>query len=60
MDIAQIIFYATSIIGGSTLIFRGLAQLAKLTKSEKDDMIIKKILNALVTVSSFVALNQKK
>lgn len=60
LDITQVFVIATSVIGGATLIFRGLEVLTKLTKSEKDDVFVKKVLNFLVKISAFVALNQKK
>ena len=59
MDLTQIILVITEIIGAATLIFRGLEQLAKLTKSQKDDAIIKKCLAFCVKLSSYIALNKK-
>ncbi len=59
MDITQIITTLTTIIGGSTLVFQGLYQIAKLTKSERDDNFFKKILNALTTLTGVIALDNK-
>jgi len=60
IDIGQLSIYVVTAIGGFTLIFRGLAKLAELTKSEKDDIFIKKVLNVLIKVSEFASLNKKK
>lgn len=58
MDITQIITIGTAVIGSATLIFRGLEGLARLTKSDKDDHAIAKVLYFLTEVSKFIALNK--
>ena len=54
-DIAQVIIIATSVLGSLLLVARGLLQLAKYTKTTKDDKYLGKIvkfLNATLEVIS--------
>ena len=51
--IEKIIIAIPIVIGGATLIFRGILILTKLTKTDKDDKIVSKILK----VFEYLSLN---
>jgi len=59
-QIIQIAEKIMIVIGGATLIFRGLLKIAKITPTKKDDKICKKILTFLVTISGLIALDSDK
>ena len=48
------------IIGGFTIIFNGLYELSKLTKTEKDDNFFRKGINILTKLSGWLSLNRTK
>lgn len=53
-NLDSLIMLILSVVGGLVLIVRGLSELAKLTKTEKDDAILAKISGFLQGIADFL------
>lgn len=61
--VANAVLYGAAIIGGASLILQGIAKIAKITPSTRDDEIVSKVQGVLLSLQRIldrVALNPSK